>query len=98
MQQSCPYGSVRGAAGDRRPYRDEMLHGLREHRELASRVRDAEKAGEFPLSLRLMRKLASALSQPVAFRHGLLDNDGAGPYHGAVFRGSCHRVSRGASG
>ena len=23
MQQSCPYGSVRGAAGDRRPYRDE---------------------------------------------------------------------------
>jgi hypothetical protein len=22
MQQSCPYGSVRGAAGDRRPYRD----------------------------------------------------------------------------
>ena len=25
MQQSCPYGSVRGAAGDRRPYRDESL-------------------------------------------------------------------------
>ena len=23
MQQSCTYGSVRGAAGDRRPYRDE---------------------------------------------------------------------------
>ena len=23
MQQSCPYGSVRGAAGNRRPYRDE---------------------------------------------------------------------------
>ena len=23
MQQFCPYGSVRGAAGDRRPYRDE---------------------------------------------------------------------------
>ena len=22
MQQSCTYGSVRGAAGDRRPYRD----------------------------------------------------------------------------
>jgi hypothetical protein len=28
MQQSCPYGSVRGAAGDRRPYRDEGVHGL----------------------------------------------------------------------
>ena len=51
--------------------RGETLHGLRERRELASRVRDAEKPGEFPLSLRLMRKLASALSQPVAFRHGL---------------------------
>ena len=22
MQQSCPYGSVRGASGNRRPYRD----------------------------------------------------------------------------
>jgi hypothetical protein len=25
MQQSCTYGSVRGAAGNRRPYRDESL-------------------------------------------------------------------------
>jgi hypothetical protein len=25
MQQFCPYGSVRGATGDRRPYRDESL-------------------------------------------------------------------------
>ena len=25
MQQSCTYGSVRGAAGDRRPYRDEAI-------------------------------------------------------------------------
>jgi hypothetical protein len=32
MQQSCPYGSVRGAAGDRRPYRDKRLHGLLEAR------------------------------------------------------------------
>jgi hypothetical protein len=31
MQQSCPYGSVRGAAGDRRPYRDtSLIHGLRD--------------------------------------------------------------------
>ena len=31
MQQSCTYGSVRGAAGDRRPYRDASLasHRLR---------------------------------------------------------------------
>jgi hypothetical protein len=28
MQQFCPYGSVRGATGDRRPYRDESRHGL----------------------------------------------------------------------
>ena len=27
MQQSCTYGSVRGAAGDRRPYRDETALG-----------------------------------------------------------------------
>jgi hypothetical protein len=25
MQQYCPYGSVRGATGNRRPYRDESL-------------------------------------------------------------------------
>ena len=29
MQQSCTYGSVRGAAGDRRPYRDESGDGIR---------------------------------------------------------------------
>ena len=27
MQQSCTYGSVRGAAGDRRPYRDAIRAG-----------------------------------------------------------------------
>jgi hypothetical protein len=32
MQQSCTYGSVRGAAGDRRPYRDESLASHRDGR------------------------------------------------------------------
>ena len=28
MQQFCKYGSVRGATGNRRPYRDPLLFGL----------------------------------------------------------------------
>jgi len=28
MQQFCKYGSVRGAAGNRRPYRDPYLRSL----------------------------------------------------------------------
>jgi hypothetical protein len=29
MQQSCTYGSVRGAVGDHRPYRDASRAGIR---------------------------------------------------------------------
>lgn len=39
MQQFCQYGSVRGATGNRRPYRDRLIHRSGVKTVLAGRLR-----------------------------------------------------------
>ena len=48
MQQSCTYGSVRGAMGDHRPYRDESLASHRDGRGAPPARRDDREPGPPP--------------------------------------------------
>ena len=84
MQQSCTYGSVRGAMGDHRPYRDESLapHRVgrgapparrddREYREYLSEEQRSPGVPNAAAALGWSRRGCIARRMQPDFHHGL---------------------------
>ena len=73
MQQSCTYGSVRGAAGDRRPYRDETLAAFDGRCILGGGVALPLNTPGIRGRRALPPRRLARLGATPAFHHGLLD-------------------------
>jgi len=73
MQQSCTYGSVRGAMGDHRPYRDESLAAFDERCIPAGGVAPPSNTPGILSRRALPAGRLARLGATPDFHHGLLD-------------------------
>ena len=72
MQQSCTYGSVRGAAGDRRPYRDASGAWHRDGRGAAMARRDNREYRTYLRAEQRRQRGCIARRMQRHLHHGLL--------------------------
>jgi hypothetical protein len=72
MQQYCPYGSVRGATGNRRSYRDESLASHRDGRGAPIARRDDGEYREYLTEEQRRERGCIARRMQPDFHHGLL--------------------------